>query len=262
MPTLDGNVFGSSLQSATDRIARFARRITKKKTLRQRISDTSEVTLTLEGRPGVINAWTLRGTKAQLNAKVFEEVKDDQGKEFLPIIGEELRRATLGINSLIRAKGRYPYGIARQRGPNGQKWPPLSDATLRIRKAKAKTGWTDVNTGERRSLNSARGRSFALRETSQHLYNGLKVLRVTSTSVGLGYRGSVRGSGIELDRLATMMDRGFTVKGKKGTIQVPARPFIGIQRRFKVNAAQLYRQYYLAKLNGVRLRGLRKKFVV
>jgi len=115
--------------------------------------------------------------------------------------------------------GTYPYGIMKRISPDGEKFEPLSETTVKERE------WSGVD----------RGRPFILRRTSEHIMEGLKVLYQSrgprgGKRVEIGWRG-------EDERLAILNDKGGSVttdlfdRGPK-TVNIPARPFRGFQEEF------------------------------
>jgi hypothetical protein len=121
--------------------------------------------------------------------------------------------------------GTYSYGIAKRISPDGTPYIPLSDETIRHRKWKAKEGIISV----------ARNRSYILRETGKHIFNGMEV------SLVIPQRGQTR---IEIrfkdaDSLAIAKIQNEGKLGvktpwfkKTKVSDIPARPFIGIQQEF------------------------------
>lgn len=122
--------------------------------------------------------------------------------------------------------GTYSNGILKRKSPDGTDYIPLSQTTLDIRKI-------DGNN---------RGAAFILRETGQHIMNGLKILKLT-----LGPRGGKLaeiGWDGENEEIAMKQNKGFSTvtvrENKQGekrftTTEVPARPFIGISEELQNN---------------------------
>jgi len=128
--------------------------------------------------------------------------------------------------------GSYPYGIAKHKSPDGSPYAPLSDETIRHRKWKAKEGKLDV----------ARDRRYILRETGEHIYDGMTV------SLPIIQRGQTR---IEVrfndPKIARIHNEGRAsysspwFKTTK-TSRIPARPFIGFQDEFVRNFHYILKQ--------------------
>jgi len=126
--------------------------------------------------------------------------------------------------------GSYSTGILKRTSPDGTPFVPLSEKTLNARK----------DEGNRR------GPAFILRETSAHIYKGLKILSQTITR-----KGSVTTMGWSGDdaKRANQHDKGFiqnykytNKKGKTSNypVEIPARPFIGYSKEFLKNMQQFW----------------------
>lgn len=109
--------------------------------------------------------------------------------EFMRIIGKEMMNSTKGGNKHRITVGRglggkhtyhsfvsgtYQTGIRKRISPDGVPFAPLSETTLRIRK-------------EVKGI--TRGAAFILRETSKHILEGIKILKITKNSVTTGWTG-------------------------------------------------------------------------
>jgi len=123
------------------------------------------------------------------------------------------------------ATGSYPYGIAKRLSPDGSQYEPLKKSTLRHREWKAKVGELPTN----------RRGSFILRETSEHIFYGLKITNKTITDNSANFEIGWTG---ENQNIALKQNSGFNTgknewfgKDPKSNMKVPARPFIGIQKQ-------------------------------
>lgn len=122
--------------------------------------------------------------------------------------------------------GNYSEGILQGRSPDGTPYEPLSPTTLKFRK------WKGIS----------RGASFILRETSQHILNGLKILSFTSRPNG-GKSAEVGWTGEDAEIARAQNDgfataspaTGFAGKQTVNSVQIPARPFIGFSEELKEN---------------------------
>jgi len=128
--------------------------------------------------------------------------------------------------------GDYSTGILKRKSPDGTPYEPLSETTLQLRKL----------------AGNNRGPSFILRETSKHIYEGLKILSVNfgkkRSSVSIGWEG-------ENAERAAEHNKGFdyTVRymnkqneGRQYKITIPARPFIGISEEVVTTLQQMWRK--------------------
>ncbi len=131
------------------------------------------------------------------------------------------------ISYHLFGNGNYSEGIIQGISPDGTPYEPLSKTTLKFRK------WKGIT----------RGVSFILRETSEHILNGLKILSFTSRpnggkSVEVGWTG-------EDERIALLQNNGipdnpnpsssFRGVASDRKSPVPARPFIGFSEELKEN---------------------------
>jgi len=129
--------------------------------------------------------------------------------------------------------GEYSYGIKKRISPDGTPYERLSNTTLRMRKWKAEHG----------EIPSARGADYILRETSKHIYNGLKVLSVKigrkNAYAEIGWTG-------EDETIAKIQDGGDTItehwSGQE--VVLPPRPFRGFQQEFIDNFFNILNQVY------------------
>lgn len=129
------------------------------------------------------------------------------------------------LNFVRFIKGSYPYGIKKRTSPDGSQYEPLKESTLKHREWKTKVG----------ELPTYRKGSFILRETSQHIYYGLKVLNEVVSENGAVYEIGWDGENVDI---ALKQNSGFKTGGNewfgkqpKHKADVSARPFIGIQRQ-------------------------------
>jgi len=123
--------------------------------------------------------------------------------------------------------GKYKYGISTRTTSDGKEWPELKDSTIRHRQ------WKGIN----------RGKVFALRETSQHIYQGLHIKRIimgrTKRTIEIGWRGKD-------EKLAMLHEQGFRTstpwfgKPAKSAYIVPARKIRGFSRELLENLKQLF----------------------
>lgn len=105
----------------------------------------------------------------------------------------------------------YPYGILHRTSPDGTPYAPLKERTLTVfRKIK--------------SIN--RGSDYILRETDKHILNGLRVLKNSSAGFEIGYKDN------ESKRIAAI--------NHFGDNNTPARPFMGLQDAYFINAAEFF----------------------
>lgn len=119
--------------------------------------------------------------------------------------------------------GRYPFGMLSNTTQEGKPFAPLADSTLRNRYQKG----------------NKRGASFILRETSKHIYYGLKKLGYKRTKtrdqIEVGWDG-------ENAEIVKLHERGFSTTNpmfnrevEKRAHQVPARKVRGFQEEFVRN---------------------------
>ena len=220
------------------------------------------------------------------------ELHDDARREVMAVLSREAVRSVKGAPSILKSAGRYPRGILRGKGPDGRMWDPLEDSTLWFRylKAGGKGGesyqysvmaefpgsgdFFDPETGHGRRIGSARGQSFKLRETSKHIYGGLKPLEVTQGHFEIGWDGYHEDTGEPVAHIALKQHRGFTTVwtaaqergytgGMKRRFRVPARPFIGLQPQFFENADEiaetLIRWHMFGDVSDKRLQTIRRR---
>lgn len=121
--------------------------------------------------------------------------------------------------------GRYEYGILQRKTPEGEDYLPLKDTTLEIRK------WKGVQ----------RGAAFILRETSKHIFEGLKIKSFT-----LGPRGGKKviiGWSGESEEIAVKQHYGDPLNLLRGRpAPIPPRPFRGFQRQLIETFGNIIRQ--------------------
>jgi hypothetical protein len=122
--------------------------------------------------------------------------------------------------------GRYPFGMLSNTTSTGIPLKPLKDATIRKREYEGNT----------------RGKEFILRATSQHIYNGLKKLKVTEESFLVGWEG-------EDEEIVMKHEHGFVAdtpmfEDKQQGIGaiVPPRNIRGLQIAFRENCAEILRR--------------------
>ena len=190
-------------------------------------------------------------------------VDDRIRKLFMRHLADEAIRSIRGMKSQVKGMGNYPYGIKRRISPDGVAWVPLKESTLYFRHLKAggaasfqdrpglatagefvKDGrFFDPATGDARSIPTARGQAFAMRETSKHIYNGLGLIEAGNEYAYVGWKGYHEDYGIPISTIALKQHRGFAQTFTAARIQgmtfgedvstvVPARPFIGLQPHF------------------------------
>ena len=198
-----------------------------------------------------------RGGHIRFNIQGFDMTHGVNRKNrtaLMKLLADEAIRSVKGMSSLTRDK--YPYGILRGVGPSGRRWTALSKWTLRNRKYKASSqGYIDPVTEDRIKIKKARGQSFKLRETSEHIYKRLKPLHVDHDSFSIGWKGRVSTS-LSVSELAIMQHRGYSMTFNKKTrprsVRVPARPFIGFQREFFKNVNRITVRFLAARVYNTR----------
>lgn len=126
------------------------------------------------------------------------------------------------INYSLVENGSYSTGILKNTSPDGTPYEPLHRLTLKKRK------W----------IGNERGASYILRKTSEHIFNGLHIKKLTRAPRG-GKRAEIGWSG-EDERIANIQNNGdpnntFPFFGKtlngdlfESPAPIPARPFRGI----------------------------------
>jgi hypothetical protein len=122
--------------------------------------------------------------------------------------------------------GRYPFGMLSNTTSSGMPLRKLKQSTLRKREYEG----------------NPRGKEFILRATSQHIYNGLKVLSVNENSFSVGWEG-------EDEIIVRKHEQGFVADtpmfdGKKQGIGaiVPPRKIRGLQTSYRENVAEILRR--------------------
>jgi hypothetical protein len=127
--------------------------------------------------------------------------------------------------------GSYQYGIMKQTDPDGNPLAPLSDNTIRIR---------------REEKQNNRGYAFILRETSQHIFEGLKIKVLNLKSVVIGWTGEDEQRVTENANEREVENPAITywhVNAKKKTVTVPARDVRGLSDEFRENFLHIMRVY-------------------
>lgn len=137
-----------------------------------------------------------------------------------------------GVNIIVHrfSNGSYRYGILKHTSPDGTPLEPLKESTIRHREYKG------IN----------RGPVFLLRETSRHIYEGLKVKFINigkrRHEVGVGWTG-------ENEKLVQQHEVGFVAttpffdKSPEKGLLVPARPIRGFSRELIDNLRELFFGY-------------------
>ena len=221
-----------------------------------------------------------RGGGLRLNSAAMF-ISGEAKREINMALSREAVRSVKGGPSILKGRGRYPYGLLRGRGPDGRPWEPLESSTLFFRYLKAGGAaaygskhhhardrdpharrprmaafvtpdgqFFDPETGHVRKIDAARGQGFKLRETSDHIFHGLEVLRVGEDMFEIGWAGYHKDTGEPVSQIALKQHRGFVTRwsfasdqgytgGKTYTFNVPGRPFIGLQPEFFRNAEDI-----------------------
>ena len=166
--------------------------------------------------------------------------------ELMEILGDEMISAVKGSvkhtvvveqdndgHKTINAfgNGSYQYGILKGTDPDGEPLKPLSDNTLRIRK-------------EEKQID--RGETFILRETSQHILQGLMIKSLNNKSVVIGWTGEdeeiviANATDREVENPAITY---WGVNAKRKKVPVPARDIRGLSDEFRENAINIIKAY-------------------
>jgi len=144
--------------------------------------------------------------------------------------------------------GTYRYGIAKQRSPDGIALAPLSDVTLRVRKEKG----------------ISRGPAFILRETSKHIFDGLRKKFVSKKRVEIGWDGfneqlvdlnendrSVENpANFIFSKTNLLFGGGPVVKKELPPVTVPARRIRGFSDEFRDNTIEILQKFLCEKKAG------------
>ena len=104
----------------------------------------------------------------------------------------------------------------KEQSPEGQKWKPLADATIRRRKKRHKRGQMKIlhDTGElRRSI------AYEAENNSVKVGSMLKYARIHQFGVTIHF------------------------KKKRGSVTIPARPFLGVTESEKKHITSMFGQY-------------------
>lgn len=162
-----------------------------------------------------------------------------------------------GILSFNRTiNGTYQYGIMKEISPDGTQYEPLKESTKLIRQQKGHRGPTSEFIPSKDNFNKGvnvfLGQDFILRATSKHIMEGLHV--ISFTSAPNGGKSAVIGWTGENAVIASMQDGGFTTnnpciellgvvpKNGNDMVEVPARPFIGVQPELIETLNTIYSQ--------------------
>ena len=162
----------------------------------------------------------------------------------MTMVGQELIRSIRGDHSnkiMVRvrngrlipymvANGQYPYGLLKEKSPDGTDYIPLEKATKNVRKYEKGISHDRI-----------------LMETGKHLYSGLKIIKQTSGARGrqeviIGWTGE--DAEIALIQHNGDPDNYIEFRGQEYDAPIPPRPFIGIQQKFKLMFAKMYRNYF------------------
>lgn len=131
--------------------------------------------------------------------------------------------------------GEYPFGIKKNVSPDGTPYELLSKSTISKRK------WLSQNEGYPSERVSQR---YTLRETSKHIYNKLKIIRLESKK--LNYKitvGWTSDIGIVVLQNNGGIARTPFLDGEENQLAIiPARPFIGLQEKFVQTYFNLIKQ--------------------
>lgn len=205
----------------------------------------------------------------RLNNAAFA-IPEEAQLEINTALSREAVRSVKGGASILKERGRYPFGILKGKGPDGRIWAPLTRTTLWFRHLKAGGAdriWDNMHyssmmefvdggqffdpaTGHLRDIPTERGQGFKLRETSKHIFHGLKPLEVFPEYFVIGWDGHQKDTGAPVSMIALKQHRGFVTswdaafdRGYTGdhkySFSVPGRPFIGFQPQFFKNAGDI-----------------------
>lgn len=133
----------------------------------------------------------------------------------------------------VNAGNSYSTGILKRISPDGTPYPVveeggglLKESTLRHREYKQEVGDTVTS----------RSGAFVLRETSQHIFNGLKVKEITVTRNGaravIGWQGENEIIALKRNRQSETGASLWFGQIPKWSKTVEARPFIGLSQEF------------------------------
>ncbi len=122
--------------------------------------------------------------------------------------------------------GRYQFGMLSNTGPGGVPLRKLKDSTIRKREFQG----------------NPRGEEFILRETSQHIYNGIKVLNVTDNSFLVGWEGEDEQIVLKHEQGFVATDPMFDGKTQGIGAVIPPRKIRGLQAQFRETCAEILRR--------------------
>lgn len=165
----------------------------------------------------------------RLDSRVFDRIFGNR-RRLLCCIGQEMVNAIKGGYKRMSGGERYTTGIRRQRSPDGQSHEPLLSFTLnKMRPWKEKMG----------IIPRARGANFILRETSQHILGGIRILSTTKNRVTVGIRDA---KSREISELHNRPE-GFDAKLGNFSVTVPSRPHWGISKALRGNMNLLFNRW-------------------